>query len=451
MQETPRQERRRRALRSSPIPGFGEGPSILQQQLASQANVATNNAILGTVEILTAEVKQLTELVTSLANTITTIKAQNNDLKQGQIRLEQQVQKMGRQHRDQPKPNTPAPPTTGSNTQPLAGGRPNPTSQPKPQPQNQPPKNPNTEPEANTWAKVAKKGSEKKETIPAPPKRTERTIVVHRSSDSVNDDTDIHHMRDTINNILRHNKAPPNLIVSGIQWNRRGNLTLTTINAFTEEELAPHIGTIKAQIEKFDQEIAAVGKQETWTKVIVHKVDLERFADNEVGMKSLQTELETFNEGLVLASTPRYLTRPENRTEKTHSSCVIAMKDRSYVKRLLKYGITIFGRQCKTEEYFSARPTDQCKLCQQFGHHYRRCSNPPICGICADPHHDTRTHTCLTCNYRGGCDHKPAKCANCQGAHRANSRDCKILQSIRNPEKPEGEKEPDTTMPDEQL
>ena len=81
-------------------------------------------------------------------------------------------------------------------------------------------------------------------------------------------------------------------------------------------------------MEKFDQEVAAVGKQETWTKVIVHKVDIEKFVDTKAGMKSLKSELETFNEGLTLASTPGYLTRPEKRMEKVHSSCVIPRKTR---------------------------------------------------------------------------------------------------------------------------
>src|SRR5205085_11940101 len=44
--ETPR---RRRAHRSSSIFGFSKGQSILQQQMASQATIATNNAILSTV------------------------------------------------------------------------------------------------------------------------------------------------------------------------------------------------------------------------------------------------------------------------------------------------------------------------------------------------------------------------------------------------------------------
>jgi hypothetical protein len=256
-------------------------------------------------------------------------------------------------------------------------------------------------------------------------------------------------MRDTINNILRFNKAPTTLTISGIQWNLRGNLTLTTLGSFTEEELAPHILTIRQQVEKFDKEVSAVGKQETWTKVIVHGVDTGHFADNEDGMNKLKYELETFNQGLALASPPRYLTRPEKRLEKTHSSCVIAMKDKTQLKRILKYGLSIFGRQCRTAEYFAARPSDQCSRCQGFGHHYRRCLKEATCGICADPHHETRMHTCIACTSRLGCDHKPAKCANCGGPHRANDRKCETFLATRNPSSPDGEATPDSAMQEE--
>ena len=159
-----------------------------------------------------------------------------------------------------------------------------------------------------------------------------------------------------------------------------------------------------------------------------------------------------------LASTPQKLTCPEERTEKAHSSCVVAMKDRTYLKRMLKYGTTIFGRQCKTEEFFSVHPTDQCRLRQRFGHHYVQCPNVPACGVCVDPHHETSTHSCLNCNSRHGCDHKPAKCANCGGKHKANSSECEYLQAIRNPQTPgngtQSEREAAPTMgeqEDEQM
>src|SRR5437588_5915429 len=351
--ETPRC---RRAHHSSPVFGFGKGQSILQQQMASQATIATNNAILSTVEILTSELKELKELVTTLAGNINTLKNQNNDLKQGQTRLEQQIQRMGRQHRQHGRQTTLTELASGANTQPIPNCRGNNQTQVPPASNQSPPNQtpaPTTEP-TNTWAKVARKGNEKKqETISGPAKKMERTIVVHRSRETVNEEANLLEMRDTINNLLRYKKAPSKLTISGIQWNRRGNLTLTTIDKFSEEELTPYIGTIKAEIEKFDKEVPAVGKQETWTKVIVHKVDLERFLDNENGMKSLHSELETFNEGLALASTPHYLTKPENRMEKIHSSCVIAMRDQGYHKHLLRYGICIFGRQHKVEQYWA--------------------------------------------------------------------------------------------------
>jgi hypothetical protein len=74
----------------------------------------------------------------------------------------------------------------------------------------------------DTWAIVAKKGKAMKENPNTPAKRIERTKIVHRSTDAKNDDTDIYHMRETINTYDTNAKAPASLTISGIQWNRRG-------------------------------------------------------------------------------------------------------------------------------------------------------------------------------------------------------------------------------------
>ena len=97
---------------------IGESGTILPQQLNAQAAIAMNNAILNTVKILTNEVKQLNDLVTTLGTATTALKSQNNDLKQGQTRLEQQIQRMGRTQRE-PAMNTTASPATNANTQPI--------------------------------------------------------------------------------------------------------------------------------------------------------------------------------------------------------------------------------------------------------------------------------------------------------------------------------------------
>ena len=51
--------------------------------MASQATVATNNVILSTVEILTSELKEIKDIVTTLTSNINILKNQNADLKQG--------------------------------------------------------------------------------------------------------------------------------------------------------------------------------------------------------------------------------------------------------------------------------------------------------------------------------------------------------------------------------
>jgi hypothetical protein len=61
---------------------------------------------------------------------------------------------------------------------------------------------------------------------------------------------------------------------------------------------------IEEEGKKYDESISMVGTEETWTKLIVHGVDTHQFPDSEEGIKGLEAELETFNEGLGLASTP---------------------------------------------------------------------------------------------------------------------------------------------------
>ena len=107
----PKARRCRRDPRSSPtFTNFGESGSILQHQLNAQAANATNNAILNTVDILTNEVKQLKDLVTTLVTATTSLKNQNNNLKHGQTRLEQQIQSWAEPNAKQQKAPPPPPP-----------------------------------------------------------------------------------------------------------------------------------------------------------------------------------------------------------------------------------------------------------------------------------------------------------------------------------------------------
>jgi hypothetical protein len=394
-------------------------------------NLTTPNLAL-TLQRMQTDMANMAATMNTILTASAAIREQNTRLEQRTVRMEQQIQTLKRNQqteRQQPQPGTSQ--QRGREKTPAPASRKPDTNQtPAPTPTAPATQNQQTE-GGNTWATVAKKAKTQKEN--GPPKRSERTIIIHRNVDEKNEQADIFEMRKTINMYLTTQKAPPNFRIAGIQWNRRGNLTLTTTGTFTEEELGKYQTTIEEQVKKFDQEITSVSKQETWTKLIVHGVDLTQFPDTDVGMADLKLELETFNDGLKLAANPRYLTRPDKRINKEHSSCVIALKEKEKSKIYLKHGVTIFGQHRKTAEYFSARPTDQCSKCQGFGHHWQRCTGIQKCGICASTFHDTRSHACPNCNSKSPCTHLPAKCANCTGPHKSNSNECETLRALRNP------------------
>jgi hypothetical protein len=420
-------------LLDNPTPKPGNtGKNPLQEAFDEGHYQVSNYTLMVMMRKMTAEMANMAATMNTIMVANASMKDQNARLEQRTNRIEQHLQALKRQHNSEPPATSPTPaqnnPSPRDKT-PAPRGRKQPTvtatTQAPPQATNA--EKPNTK---ETWATVVNK---KKTPETGPTKRTERTIIIHRNAENRDEKMDIFEMRKTINMYLMKAKAPTGLRIAGIQWNRRGNLTLTTTEGFTEEELNKHQATIEEQVRKFDKEITSISKQETWTKLIVHGVDLTQFPDTEIGMTDLRMELETFNEGLKLASNPRYLTHPDKRINKEHSSCVIALKDKDKAKIHLKHGLTIFGQQRKTAEYFSARPADQCNKCQGFGHHWQRCTAEPKCGICASAFHETRSHICTNCNSKTPCDHMPAKCANCKGPHKANSMECETLKAIRNP------------------
>ena len=58
----------------------------------------------------------------------------------------------------------------------------------------------------------------------------------------------------------------------------------------------------------------------------------------------------------------------------------------------------------------------RCYNCQKFGHHETKCLKSPVCKKCGESGSD---HIELSCN-------NPIRCANCQGNHPSDSRDCMV-------------------------
>jgi hypothetical protein len=116
--------------------------------------------------------------------------------------------------------------------------------------------------------------------------------------------------------------------------------------------------------------------------------------------------------------------------EKKHSSILVTVEKEADAKQLLqKKAIFMLGKYCKITEHMEKPRTKQCNNCQEFGHLGDRCGKVASCAHCAQDHH-TSEHECEKCEVMAAdegevvCMHTPAKCVNCKGKHRADSRAC---------------------------
>jgi hypothetical protein len=146
------------------------------------------------------------------------VRNQKQELKASHERMEKHILRI-ESSQAQARSDETTSPATNANKVPKTNKRET-TTQPKTSRETQADNQPGVLPVGQeTWATVAKKGKAVKENPNTPAKRMERTIIVHRSTDAKNDDTDIYHLRDKINTYLNKAKAPASLTISGIHWN----------------------------------------------------------------------------------------------------------------------------------------------------------------------------------------------------------------------------------------
>ena len=291
-----------------------------------------------------------------------------------------------------------------------------------------------------TYAEQAAKGKDKEQTSLQTrtkpnqtlknPTKQQRTLIITRESEETTK-TDLFQLREKLNKALRDAKAPPHAIITSVTENARKNLVLLTRDDCFATVVLGFKDVLEKAIRKEDPSTQTLKPQESWSKVIVHGVSLIHFQDNEQGMLGLKDEIERHNSTVALMGTPRYLSRPERRVGKMATSAVVAVRTEDEAKGILRQGLMIGGRVCKTERFFGARPTDQCNNYQGFGHHWQKCKAEPRCRICSGKHKTTE-HTCKQCNIRGRkCPHDNLKCANCNGAHRASDPECPDIITLR--------------------
>ena len=280
--------------------------------------------------------------------------------------------------------------------------------------------------------KPAEKEKEKKKPMTPLLTKAQRRLVIPRDSDKAV--PDLLAVRTAVNTTLKSVNAGSNVLVTSVTENARHNLVFLTREDCKASEVLKHHDAIMFAIRKLDDTASTIKMQETWAKVMVHSVNLIRYPDTHTGLGLLAEEIKEHNPNIEVATAPRYMTHPDKRQGKTSSTVILAVRSEADAKTIIDKGILIDGQRKRSERYWAARPTDQCNICQGFGHHWRRCKATPICGFCAESH-KTREHECKKCPEKKGrkCGHTKVKCANCNGPHQASDSECPTKKAIGTP------------------
>lgn len=238
-------------------------------------------------------------------------------------------------------------------------------------------------------------------------------------------------IRDAINYVLMREGAPTEVRIAAARTSTRNNIVLHTMETTTAAEVMKHSNKIEIALKEFDEAITQIKSGDHWEKVMIHGVDLHYFPDDPIGLNKLRTELETYNRLIQLPCQPRYLVRPDRREGKTHTSVVVSLTDKAQANHILKHGVLIMGTHHKAGKYYATRPWDICTKCQDFGHHWQRCTAAARCKFCAGPH-STRQHQCNKCHAKGKrCSHTILHCANCMENHMSTDPSCPCPMRLR--------------------
>lgn len=109
---------------------------------------------------------------------------------------------------------------------------------------------------------------------------------------------------------------------------------------------------------------------------------------------------------------------------------IISLDSKENTIKFLQKRVMIAGLPLRTQK-FEEKSNEQCQKCQKIGHDSRNCKNNIACQICGEKH-ITRLHRCNICTEIGStCIHTILKCVNCQKNHRANSKECEYLKSLK--------------------
>ena len=279
----------------------------------------------------------------------------------------------------------------------------------------------------STTPSTATKASKKR---PEPTPEPERTLILKPNTPPANFNS--LQIRDSINSALTNAKLTISIVLVKLSVNN--NIVIEVKHGHTAAELKEK-ESVWSHLVPGLQEVVI---RERWHKLVAHSVatDLIVADSEEKQMEAFQEDIETYNHDIQLAAPPRWLTRPELRTGKLHSSLVLSFKTPRELKHALRNRLVIAGTPVRTSEFVDIRPTTQCRNCQKFGHHQRTCRHQVRCQLCAGSH-PTNLYQCTTCQATKECSHTQYKCANCKSSHKATDLRCEVYRNlVKKPELP---------------
>jgi len=219
----------------------------------------------------------------------------------------------------------------------------------------------------------------------------------------------------------------------GVRYSPSGAISALLTEKANAGVLIPRLSNVFIRaVKTVDPAVVRVEILEHWQRLKVHGMSLERYL-GEGSMELLKREVES-STGIQLKALPRWLInesrlREQQEAGKRGSAIVITVKGEAEAKKLCASGLRFGGVVRVVERYWEAGPSSVCMRCCGIGHERMgSCGDRPSkCVICAGPH-KVEDHCCgvAGCNKGKGkiCIHVTAKCANCGGAHAANSPRC---------------------------
>ena len=242
--------------------------------------------------------------------------------------------------------------------------------------------------------------------------------------------------------------------VSFIQLNYSPTGQISAVlNEHTNRDMAkPYLKAIQLAFQKQKVPVISIGAVETWTKLKVHLVPIERYFQPG-GLEIAREEIET-TLGLQLPTAVRWLKKAETIQENRekgiqHTSIVVTVPNEDIARSLRARGLYFGGKKHPAEDFFDSS-REVCSDCCQVGHK-KNCTNPPKCFLCAGNHH-WKDHYCKDCDSKKACKHIPLKCANCKGRHEAVNPSCLVARGKRGKEvqMADTHKHPSTPIPQSQ-